>query len=115
MIEGELNIYFTYYSITCLEVGHFFPEDLITRCKEDTKHSLSNTLTNLSDSKNEQEQITKKKIYQFPTEENLSKGINGIKDLFASTNLNQDMEKEETSQKRACKQRERNPRIDFYI
>ena len=88
---------------------HFFPQDLITQVlEEDKTHSITNTLTDLDYSENGKAQITKKKM---SSEENPAKGIHGIRDLFASTNSNQDAEKLETLRKQSI-QREDTESID---
>ena len=80
-------------------MAHFFPQDLITQVLEgDKTHSITNTLTDLDYSENGKPQITKKKM---SLEENPAKGIHGIRDLFASTNSNQDAEKVETLRKQS--------------
>ena len=66
--------------------------------EEDKTHSITNTLTDLDYSENGKPQITKKKM---SLEENPAKGIHGIRDLFASTNSNQDAEKVETWRKQS--------------
>ena len=78
---------------------HFFPQDLITQVlEEDKTHSITNTLTDLDYSENGKAQTTKKKM---SSEENPAKGIHGIRDLFASTNSNQDAENVETLRKQS--------------